>query len=161
MTGQWTAVGGSCVPDNGGNSCSALPPIDPPKNSLGWRKQACYTTGFGPRATTTCYATCVNGCSGSGSNGYDPYTVCSWATGGCCAEYAAAVLWGWKLLLLVVVRFWTGCCCAARKRGAAWLPAACTAACWSRSHLLEHLQLPHISHVAVLLHILLQASGLR
>uniref|UniRef100_A0A383VQS1 Sushi domain-containing protein n=1 Tax=Tetradesmus obliquus TaxID=3088 RepID=A0A383VQS1_TETOB len=81
MTGQWTAVGGSCVPDNGGNSCSALPPIDPPKNSLGWRKQACYTTGFGPRATTTCYATCVNGCSGSGSNGYDPYTVCSWATG--------------------------------------------------------------------------------
>jgi hypothetical protein len=81
MTGQWTSVGGSCVPDNGPNACSALPPFDPPKNTLGWRTKACYTTGFGPKATTTCYATCINGCSGSGASGYDPYTVCDWSTG--------------------------------------------------------------------------------
>jgi hypothetical protein len=83
MTGQWTGVGGSCVPDNGGSGCSALPPFPAPKNTLGWRTKACYTTGFGLKATTICYATCINGCSGSGASGYDPYTVCQWATGVC------------------------------------------------------------------------------
>jgi hypothetical protein len=82
MTGQWTGVGGSCVPGGSGGGCDSLPDSNPPKNSLGWRKTACYTTGFGPMATTTCYATCDAGYTGSGASGYDPYATCNWKTGG-------------------------------------------------------------------------------
>jgi hypothetical protein len=82
MTGEWTDVGGSCTPDQGGGGgCSKLPTQTPPKNSLGWRTTACYTIGFGPKATTTCYATCDVGYTGSGANGYDPYAVCDWKSG--------------------------------------------------------------------------------
>ncbi|KAF6256421.1 hypothetical protein COO60DRAFT_110790 [Scenedesmus sp. NREL 46B-D3] len=80
-SGQWTSVGGSCVKDNGGDGCSALPVNTPPKYSKGWKPEACYTTGLGPKATTTCYTTCDNGYKASSPNGHDPTVVCDWATG--------------------------------------------------------------------------------